>query len=132
MILALKMNKYGVLNMMILALKMAKTVEQLKDDMRIKAESGNSESRYDGPSAGQIELHTSLAGWRDSVVNIGVAVRLSVCLSVDLYVDLSVGLSVGLSVCGSVCLWICLSVDLLYCTALCVSAIELTAVTVHR
>jgi hypothetical protein len=50
-----------------------KTVEQLSAELRRRAESGSSDSRYRGPSAAQIELHDWASSWRDWLLNVGVA-----------------------------------------------------------
>ena len=51
-----------------------KTAEELGTELRRRAESGGSESRYHGPSAAQIELYDTLVNWRDWLLNLGVAV----------------------------------------------------------
>ena len=60
--------------MQLRAVSESKTVEQLENELRRRAESGGSESRYRGPSAAQIEVLDTLVTWRDWLLNLGVAV----------------------------------------------------------
>lgn len=60
--------------MQLRALREGKTVEELGNELRRRAESGESESRYRGPSATQIDVHDALVAWRDWLLNLGVAV----------------------------------------------------------
>lgn len=60
--------------MQLRAAREGKTVEQLGNELRRRAESGGSESRYRGPSAAQIELRDTLVTWRDWLLNFGISV----------------------------------------------------------